>query len=402
MCVLLAAGQALYGADERYRLLADTEGQLGSVVLAVNSARRAALRNAGLVSNIVNGLPEILQVNILANDLAAFTVANNPWPGRIHFIEVPASNPITIWTQDPFLVLRDEAGKTLLLKSREFERAGDSLLADVLGEFAGYPLRRSALFFEGGNVVSDSDYVFIGANTIRYNAVKLGQPEEEVVVAFQEELGRPVLVVGPFPQPVAHIDMMLTPLGDGRLALADPGAGADMAERALANQPESVAAFEDFCEQTFFGHPAIGQISASQGQLIRPPSLSGHTREMAVRSREIAPVLDGIAAAMAGFGYEVVRIPWLYGGPEISLADEETGSAPSAAYPMLTYNNVLIERTTQTERVYLPRYGWSAMDQAAEKAWRDLGFETTAIEGLTTSAMYGGALRCSVKVLKRN
>ena len=42
---------------------------------------------------------------IIANDRAAFTVANNPWPDRVQFIELPFANPITIWTQDPFLVL---------------------------------------------------------------------------------------------------------------------------------------------------------------------------------------------------------------------------------------------------------------------------------------------------------
>ena len=51
--------------------------------------------------------------------------------------------------------------------------------------------------------------------------------------------------------------------------------------------------------------------------------------------------------------------------------------------------------------VYLPRYGWPAMDDAARQAWAALGFEARPIDGLTISAMYGGALRCAVKVLAR-
>ena len=39
------------------RLLPDVGGRITRVVCSVNSARRAALRNADLVSNIVNSLP---------------------------------------------------------------------------------------------------------------------------------------------------------------------------------------------------------------------------------------------------------------------------------------------------------------------------------------------------------
>jgi hypothetical protein len=41
------------------------------------------------------------------------------------------------------------------------------------------------------------------------------------------------------------------------------------------------------------------------------------------------------------------------------------------------------------------------MDEAARQAWEALGFSTQPIDGLTISAMYGGALRCAVKVLAR-
>lgn len=404
---MLAAGSAqVFGNDEaahpgRSQLLPDTVGEISAVALAVNSARRAALRNAALVGNIVNGLPTGVQVSIIANDPAAFIVANNPWPERIHFIELPPSSAITIWTQDPFLVLRGVDGATTLLTSREFERAGDSAFAALLGRSGDYAVRPSELYFEGGNVVSDPEHIFIGANTIRYNAVQLDLQEVEVVRRFQEELGRRVLVVGPWPQPVAHIDMILTPVGDRRVVLADAAAGARIAERALEADPESVRSFERACEEDFFGHPAIRRIVVTGGAEIEAPELTGKTREMAVLSRQLAPVLDGIAGALQGHGYTVLRVPFLYGGPESQGAVPAPGE-PVAAYPMLTYNNVLIESRPQGAGVvYLPRYGWPAMDQAAAEAWQSLGFEPRAIDGLTVSSMYGGALRCSVKVLER-
>jgi hypothetical protein len=51
--------------------------------------------------------------------------------------------------------------------------------------------------------------------------------------------------------------------------------------------------------------------------------------------------------------------------------------------------------------VYLPRYGLDALDRAAVRAWEALGYEVHPVGGLAVSAMYGGALRCAVKVLER-
>lgn len=398
-----APGDQLTEQAASQSLLPDTGGSLRQVVISANSARQSALRNAGLISNIVNGLPASARVYIVVNDRDAFTVASNPWPGRIQFIELPFSNPITIWTQDPFLVLHQTAApqRITLLTSKEFERAGDALMAEEIAEVAGYELKQSALYFEGGNIVSDSDFVFVGANTIRYNALALQKSEIDVVLDFQQELGRPVLVIGPFPQPVAHIDMMLTPLGGRRVAVADTSAAIRIAEQALQNDPDSVAEFEQFCEANFFGHPSIKTLLGSEGQKISAPRVRGKTRDMIKLSRDIAPVLDGIANSLEEHGYRVERIPFLFGGPESRNAPgEETGM--QATYPMLTYNNVLLEVDAGRRRVYLPRYGWPAMDEAAVNVWQGLGFEPRSIDGLTISAMYGGALRCSVKVLEKN
>jgi hypothetical protein len=249
-------------------------------------------------------------------------------------------------------------------------------------------------------VVSDEVHVLIGENTIQHNARELGASPVDIVLRFEQELGRRVLVVGPFPQPVAHIDMVITPLGDGRLVVADPGAGARLAERELAAHPEAVAAFESYCEGRFFGDPRIRELPLRDGGTSEAPELAGKTREMAARSRALAPILDGIAASLAQAGYRVDRVPFLFGGPE-SRPPDAAEDANRAAYPMLTYNNVLIESDVDGNVVYLPSYGWPAFDAAAQEAWRSIGFEPRPIEGLATSAMYGGSLRCAVKVLSR-
>jgi hypothetical protein len=383
-------------------LLPDVGARPKMAVMSVTSARRAALRNASLVTSIVNGLPPSVRYLVLTNDLAAFTVLRSDDPEQVRFVELPGESPITIWPQDPFLVLESDtkSGQPTLLRSRGFERAEDRLMAAAVAEAGGLELRDSELYFEGGNLVSDRRRVLIGANTIRYNALELGTSEGEVVLRFELELGRPVLVLGPVPQPVSHIDMAVTPLGEGRVAVADPARGAAIAEGQLEEDPAAVEAFERSCEEEFFGHPDIRQIASGAG-VVERPAVVGRTRAMIERSRRRAPALDGVSDALARAGYEVERIPFLFGGPQLRSESEVPSEPLRPDYPMLTYNNVIVEQDVEGPIVYLPQYGWPAMDSAAARAWSAIGFDPRPIEGLTVSAMYGGALRCSVKVLER-
>ena len=146
--------------------------------------------------------------------------------------------------------------------------------------------------------------------------------------------------------------------------------------------------------------------------------------------------LDLIASQLADKGFEVHRIPTLLatedtrgqtddskqsddnerqksnhllsGSRSIKTGRKAEGSAQpnrenakEIRYPFLTYNNVLIETRNGQDRVYLPQYGLDSIDREAFKIWEELGFHVTSVEGITTSAMYGGSLRCCTKVLLR-
>ena len=382
-------------------LLADSSGRMELVVLSVNSARSSTLRNAALTSRIVNALPEHTRILILAPDREAFSVAANPWPERIGFADMPANYALTIWPQDPFLVLQAEDGPRLLA-SPEFARAEDIEMARVVAADLGLPLEYAPLNFEGGNIVSDSEFAFIGANTIRRNAIDKNQPERAIAEQFRELLGKPVIVIGPAPQPVGHIDMMLTPLGEHRLMLADPGWGARIAAQAIADDPAAVTAFESSAEINFFGRSDIASVTTLDGEIIHPPPIIGTTALAIADSEASATTLDRVAETLTALGFEIIRVPFLQRLPppiESIAAGETITSQPG--FPQLTYNNVLIETENGRKTVYLPAYGWAALDDAGAEAWRAQGYEVVQIPGFTTSAMYGGALRCSVKVLRR-
>ncbi len=391
-------GCALHkGQPTTLAIRSDTSKSISTVLLSTNSARRALLRNAEVTSGIVNALPENVKIYIMVNDKDAFVIGNNPWPDRIEFVEIEFEKSITMWPQDPFLVLKDE-NQTVLLASMNFERASDELMAQKIAEVTGYKLRKSDLLFEGGNIVSDDTSVFIGANTIRQNARHYQMSDVEIALAFEEELGKRVLVVGPLPQPVAHIDMMMTPIGENRLVVADAAAGASIVEKLLESEPQVVKDFEKHCEEYFYGHPAITEVLGRDGTMLRPPDLNGAAQKMISKSKELAPLLDKIAESLETYGYEIHRMPFLHGGPT-SEGGENMPQVSSPSFPMLTYNNVLQEHSQSSQRVYVPTYGLSALDRAAINVWEDLGFETEPISGFEISAMYGGALRCAVKVL---
>ena len=371
------------------------------VVLSVNSARSSALRNAAVTSHTVNALPEHTRILILASDRDAFTVASNPWPDRIEFIDMPAEYALTIWPQDPFLVLDGEDGPRLLA-SPEFARAQDIEMARIVSNHLELPLEYAPFNFEGGNIVADAEYAFVGANTIRGNAIRQNRPEREIAELFRDVLGKPIIVIGPAPQPVGHLDMMLTPLGERRLMLADPRWGARLAQAELDHNAQAVTDFERASERNFFGHADITEVTTLDGKIIRPPPIVGSTAMAIAESEAIADSLDRVAEMLQGLGFEVIRVPFLQRLPASSdsIADGETITS-QPGYPQLTYNNVLMETTPAGKTVYLPGYGWKALDDAAAAAWRAQNYEVVRVPGFATNAMYGGALRCSVKVLQR-
>jgi len=399
---LVALALHLWWSDAGRRdpaaLLPDVGGPIRLAVTSVNSARRSALRNAQLVSNVVNALPTTSRLLVLTNDLDAFQVHGGAHPGRVRFVELDAK-ALTIWPQDPFLVLRDAGGGGRLLVPKRFERADDREMARAVAAELGWPVVESELLFEGGNVVSDATTAFVGADTIAANAVELGLDEEEVARRFERTLGRRVQVVGPVPQPVAHIDLVLTPLGEGRVALADPGLGAEIVAGVLAARPDAVAAFEARAELVFFGHASIAELPTARGETLHPPRLAGRTAAIVDYATELAPIFDRLAAELDDRGFEPVRIPALLAPPE---ASEDDPNEPAPGYPLLGFDNVLLEDDRGERIVYLPRYGLEALDEAAAAAWRGAGYRVVPIDDLLTSASYGGGLRCSVKVLERS
>lgn len=377
------------------QILNDFESEIEVVVCSATSARNSSLRNAELVSNIVNGLSPKTHVLVLVNDRKAFQTRNPS--ERVTFIEVPPQKSISIWPQDPFVVVQSQS-ETQLVVPCTFDREDDQVMPTALGDRLGIEVVHSELYFEGGDLVCDEEAVFTGMNTLQYNMELLQETSQSIAARFEKTFGRPLIVVGKEQPSIAHIDLIVTPLGRGVIAVADSRPAASLVSQIRTTSPEEIQTFEQHCGKMFFGREDIVQIKNLSGNLIARPSLEHETHTAIQASLEIAQELDDIASDFATRGYEVVRIPALIPDlkPELNSAGEEM-----PGYPMLTYNNVLLEERDGETIVYLPQYGLPALDVAAAKCWKELGYQVKTIPGFATSSMYGGSLRCCTKVLIR-
>ena len=381
---------------EGEKILSDVGSEIRLVACSATSARTSSLRNAELVSNIVNGLPEDVHILLLVNDRSAFSTSSNN--RRVTFVEMPHGSDISIWPQDPFVVVQGKA-TTKLITPCSFNREDDERMPKQLANILNLEVVHSEMHFEGGNIVCGEDSVFIGYDTIHHNAVVLDSTPLSIIKRFSKLFGRPVTVVGESSQSVAHIDLIVTPLSGKCVAVADSRAGARLAAAEIDANPGLVQKFEQRCEEMFFGHVDVSELRDREGNTLARPEVAGRTEEVIRDSLRLAPALDAIAKQLSHAGYSVVRIPALIPSQNRS-ADDFNGDA--VRYPFVSYSNVLVEVRQNQPVVYLPQYGFAKLDKAAIQTWDALGFKVKPVPGFSTSSMYGGGLRCCTKVLLRN
>jgi len=101
--------------------------------------------------------------------------------------------------------------------------------------------------------------------------------------------------------------------------------------------------------------------------------------------KKTAEVLDANAQHLEQTGYRVVRIPYLPNGLD-NHDDRNDGFAGIS----FNYSNVLIEVYDNVRRVYMPRFGFKQLDEAAAGAYESAGFQVIFIKGLLTNGLTPG------------
>jgi hypothetical protein len=314
--------------------------------------------------DVLTRLPADVVLHVVAEGLAAAALpgllAELPVLDRVHIHALHLRStpdtlysPMTMWARDAALLLHTEAGTPVLLLPRSFrgdgqvdpqlnrlQIQGTAAAPARLGQaLPDVPVRRSALVFEGGDVVANRRVVLVGAHTIARNMTDLRLSKAAVVEQFAAELGLPVLVVDP--QPDFHIDLGFTFLDDHTVAVADPGEGM----RLVASLPELA-------------------------KCVR-----------ATEEKQLTEKYQCASVWLQSQGYQVVRLPALAG---LGLLT-----------PYYTYNNVLIENYPGMKRVYMPTYGVEPLDGAARAVYVEHGFRVVEMPSARLSTRLWGAVRCA-------
>lgn len=254
--------------------------------------------------------------------------------------------PMTMWARDGSVLCRSAEGREVLLLPRSFRGDGqvdpsvNRLVVQGTGAAPAFlrgvvDVRRSTLFFEGGDVVASPRFVLVGWESVARTMASLKLDRAGAVARFEAELGRPVVVVEP--QPDFHVDLGFTFLREDLVAVADPGATLLQVER----MPELAPMVE------------------------------------ITREKDVASRYDRACSRLVEAGLKVVRLPGLCGRGLVT--------------PYFTYNNVLFDGS----RVYMPVYGLPVLDDAARAVYRQHGFEVVDMASARQSTLLWGALRCA-------
>ncbi|MFA7481010.1 MAG: hypothetical protein WC314_10945 [Vulcanimicrobiota bacterium] len=295
----------------------------------------------------------------------------------------------TLFAQDNGRLATAPGGTRVLLTPGHLSahRPGDALLTGPL------PLIRSRLHWEGGNLLCDGHFVFVGANAVAANMRGLGLTEAQVVSAFACEMGYPVQVLGDVSaarnailkgerglavahavdggQADFHIDLDCCLLGEDekkqpRVALADPELGLD------------------------YLHSLLGLDHLFEGHSLDPTSartLFRRSLEDSVARR--TPLLAQYAEVFEKAGYRVVRIP------DIRLVSDFNYLA--RVNTTFSYCNALPLSLEGRPTVALLACGFPHLEAEVERIYADLGVDVLKLGDRTMAedllSMRGG-LHC--------
>jgi hypothetical protein len=263
---------------------------------------------------------------------------------RVRF--VVTGKEVSAWARDRYVLLAGAAGPRALLPLRlsvETERLGELEVPVLLrGLIPGLEVVRTALAFEGGNVLISADDVIVGYDVIRdtveLTGVTAGEARARLARVFER---RRVTVIGDegMPAPHEHVDMFLTIVGPRQVLLGDPVAGDDNELDGFGRQDRDP-------------------------ELLR---LYARVRETLLRA-----------------GYRVERIP---------IVHLEGGG-------VITWNNAVIEGKGPRRTAYVPSYGLETFDRAARLRYAAHGFRVMPIRARGVIRA-GGAVRCLSNTLAR-
>ncbi len=320
-------------------------------------------------------------------------------PQRIAVL--PLSQTIDFWIRDDFVVAAEDK---LVLPSRYGPTQLPASMKRLQQQVKIHGVH-SSLRFDGGNVVTSEDHVFIGYNVILENLGENFSDPEALLQYIKHLFGKSVVVVGgpAAPLPHEHIDMFLTPLSGNRLLLGDPRLATHVLKKHKSLLRKTYS-------KVYFNEEHTPLPEASKALLFNTPDFVSRLQQDHKIEREdeverdedvtlaalyaknalvsTGKLFDGIAADLRRKGFKnIVRVPILV----------NTGIDNG---PFITYNNMLLESKGGRDIAYMPSYNIDVLDKAAQKILSAAGYKVVPID-VQNIAFYNGTLRCITQVLAR-
>jgi hypothetical protein len=239
-------------------------------------------------------------------------------PSRVRFVPLHC---ISVFAQDNARAMQDARGAPVLFVPRAFRagglRAEDELDPAEAQRAFGIAVRRSRLYWEGGNIVHDDSRCFVGVDTVTENAARLGLSHAEVIALLAGEFGVPVSPLGRAAtsrfnpadekqcvsgQASFHIDLDVALLGRfGR-----------------ARRPRAIVS--DAARGLDFADDVLRVRRFTEGHFLPPREIRRHLRAEYDASAEARhPQLLEYAADLAAHGYSVVGVPDLRIDPRMNV-----------------------------------------------------------------------------------
>ena len=358
----LLAGSAILAlkegpAPDRFAagpVLSECDGHLRELVIHYEPAAKPVV--APIYRQFLQALEADITVNVVCPDAAAYQQFSDILANvRCHLVPVIAGHPITAWSRDRWIAFgpRTKDGPTTLWSPRAEAaeeiwpaRAGDERVGHDLAASLPHRVRarRSALYFDGGDFLADSETVFVMPRVLQRNIQHTVRNQDELLAALSRECQRRVVLLTEAPD--HHAGMFMASVGHRTMLVGDPSLARPLVPAGCALLPGG-------------------------------PDFTPATQRL----------FDAVAAQCAHAGYRVLRIP---------VAPATDGRT------YFTYLNALLDQQPARRVVYLPTYqGIEALNAAARGVWESLGYQVRAVD-CTTAYRHFGSLHCLVNVLQRS
>jgi len=335
-------------------LMADTHGQLAEICIQYRKDFNPAVIET--LADLFGGLWDDVDIRVIVEAREEFEFLKGELARRgvdrlDRLTAVTTGFPITPWARDRFGAMMTGRGTVIAVppvrSNMPGPRGNDERVPEILAaSLPGATCRSMPFMFEGGDLLADEDNAFIAANCLARNSPHDVDDRAGLLERMASALKKRIVTIGATPEDVPdhHICMYLTPLGNKRVAVADPLLGLEVYRKDPSGEPV------DLETDTATYEPFLNVIRCLEEK-----------------------------------GFHVVHIPLL-----LTRTPRVYASC----------NNVILERRGGEKRVYMPVYGVPAFDRAAGAAFEKEGWRVIPVR-VGKLYRHTGSLRCQVGIITR-